>query len=224
MEKTYKLTEQGLLDLQNELEKLKTVDRKRNLDALKEARAQGDLSENADYDAARDEQAQIEARIKEIEGILNIHPEMADRLGFLQTRSFWPVYPAVFARKGVSFEKPKDLDGKRVAFADQTHLPEKLAREYGRCATCVKVEDSLEGLRLLESGDVDFYLGVYNIKGYDLRKDYLSGRSRPGTLILTCDPVFREKLWSLYGGNLEPVRVEEPCVMWKVKESPDQEK
>ena len=66
----YKLTEQGLLDLQNELETLKTVDRKRNLEALKEARAQGDLSENADYDAARDEQAQIEARIKEIEGIL----------------------------------------------------------------------------------------------------------------------------------------------------------
>lgn len=70
MEKTYKLTKQGLLDLQNELENLKTVDRKRNLEALKEARAQGDLSENADYDAARDEQAQIEARIKEIEGIL----------------------------------------------------------------------------------------------------------------------------------------------------------
>ncbi len=66
----YKLTEQGVVDLQNELEKLKTVDRKRNLDALKEARAQGDLSENADYDAARDEQAQIESRIKEIEGIL----------------------------------------------------------------------------------------------------------------------------------------------------------
>jgi len=70
MENRYKLTEQGLLDLQNELESLKTVDRKRNLQALKDARAQGDLSENADYDAARDEQAQIEARIKEIEGIL----------------------------------------------------------------------------------------------------------------------------------------------------------
>lgn len=66
----YQLTEQGLLDLQNELEKLKTVDRTRNLQALKEARGQGDLSENADYDAAREEQAQIEARIKEIEGIL----------------------------------------------------------------------------------------------------------------------------------------------------------
>ncbi|AIO19513.1 Transcription elongation factor GreA [Candidatus Izimaplasma bacterium HR1] len=70
MEKTYKLTKQGLLDLQNEIERLKTEDRARNLEALKDARAQGDLSENADYDAARDEQAQIEARIKEIEGIL----------------------------------------------------------------------------------------------------------------------------------------------------------
>ncbi len=70
MDKAYQLTQQGLLDLQNEIERLKTVDRKRNLEALKDARAQGDLSENADYDAARDEQAQIESRIKEIEGIL----------------------------------------------------------------------------------------------------------------------------------------------------------
>lgn len=70
MEATYKLTQQGLANLKEELETLKTVDRKRNLEALKEARAQGDLSENADYDAARDEQARIESRIKEIEGIL----------------------------------------------------------------------------------------------------------------------------------------------------------
>lgn len=70
MENTYKLTKQGVKNLKDELEKLKDVDRKRNLDALKEARAQGDLSENADYDAARDEQARIEARVKEIEGVL----------------------------------------------------------------------------------------------------------------------------------------------------------
>jgi transcription elongation factor GreA len=70
MEATYKLTKQGLEELKEELETLKTVDRTRNLEALKEARAQGDLSENADYDAARDEQARIESRIKEIEGIL----------------------------------------------------------------------------------------------------------------------------------------------------------
>lgn len=75
MENTFKLTEAGFQNLKEELETLKEVDRKENLEALKEARAQGDLSENADYDAARDEQARIEARIKEIENILK-HSEI----------------------------------------------------------------------------------------------------------------------------------------------------
>jgi len=70
MENTYKLTEAGHAQLREELEELKGERRTANLEALKEARAQGDLSENADYDAARDEQARIEARIKEIENIL----------------------------------------------------------------------------------------------------------------------------------------------------------
>lgn len=75
MENTYKLTEAGYEKLKLEMEQLKEVDRKTNLEALKEARAQGDLSENADYDAARDEQARIEARIKEIDNILK-HSEI----------------------------------------------------------------------------------------------------------------------------------------------------
>ncbi len=75
MENTFKLTEAGYEKLKLELEQLKEVDRKTNLEALKEARAQGDLSENADYDAARDEQARIEARIKEIDNILK-HSEI----------------------------------------------------------------------------------------------------------------------------------------------------
>ncbi|MDD3478192.1 MAG: transcription elongation factor GreA [Candidatus Izemoplasmatales bacterium] len=75
MENSFKLTEAGYQNLRQELDKLKDVDRKENLEALKEARAQGDLSENADYDAARDEQARIEARIKEIENILK-HSEI----------------------------------------------------------------------------------------------------------------------------------------------------
>jgi len=70
MDKAYQLTQQGLDNLKAEIERLKDVDRLENLEALKEARAQGDLSENADYDAARDKQAEIEGRIKEIEGIL----------------------------------------------------------------------------------------------------------------------------------------------------------
>lgn len=70
MNNKHQLTKSGLEEYQNELEQLKSVDRVRNIEALKEARAQGDLSENADYDAARDEQARIEGRIKEIENII----------------------------------------------------------------------------------------------------------------------------------------------------------
>lgn len=66
----YELTEDGLVKLKDELHELKHVKRVENLEDIKEARAQGDLSENADYDAARNEQAKIEARIKEIETIL----------------------------------------------------------------------------------------------------------------------------------------------------------
>ena len=75
MENNYQLTEAGFAQLQKELEELKGVKRNENLEALKEARSQGDLSENADYDAARDEQARIEGRIKEIENILR-HSEI----------------------------------------------------------------------------------------------------------------------------------------------------
>lgn len=70
MENKFKLTQSGFQQHKDELEELKGPVREKNLEDLKEARAQGDLSENADYDAARDEQARIEARIKEIENIL----------------------------------------------------------------------------------------------------------------------------------------------------------
>ena len=65
--KEIKLTAKGYLEVENELNKLREEDRPRIIQAIKEARAQGDLSENADYDAARNEQAQVEARIKELE-------------------------------------------------------------------------------------------------------------------------------------------------------------
>ncbi|TCK90580.1 transcription elongation factor GreA [Natranaerovirga hydrolytica] len=64
------LTYAGLKELEDELEQLKVVKRKEVAEKIKEARAQGDLSENAEYDAAKDEQAEIESRIIEIEKIL----------------------------------------------------------------------------------------------------------------------------------------------------------
>ncbi len=64
------LTQSGYEKLQNELEDLKVNARKEIAEKIKEARAQGDLSENAEYDAALDEQRDIESRIVEIEDIL----------------------------------------------------------------------------------------------------------------------------------------------------------
>lgn len=72
------LTPEGYLELETELNNLKNVVRPRVIKDLKDARAQGDLSENADYDAARDEQAQIEARIKELEFKLE-HSKIAQK-------------------------------------------------------------------------------------------------------------------------------------------------
>ncbi len=69
----HQLTVEGLEKLKAELEKLLNVDRPKNIEDLKEARAQGDLSENAEYDAARAEQARIEARINEIQAVIKNH-------------------------------------------------------------------------------------------------------------------------------------------------------
>ena len=64
------LTYDGLKKLEEELEDLKVNQRKAVAEKIKEAREQGDLSENAEYDAAKDEQRDIEARIEEITAIL----------------------------------------------------------------------------------------------------------------------------------------------------------
>lgn len=64
------LTYEGLKRYEDELEDLKVVKRKEVAQKIKEAREQGDLSENAEYDAAKDEQRDIEARIEELEKLL----------------------------------------------------------------------------------------------------------------------------------------------------------
>ena len=79
------LTNEGFLEIEEELNHLKDVKRPEVIKALKEARALGDLSENADYDAARNEQAQIEGRILELEKIIEtaeiIEKQDSDKVG-----------------------------------------------------------------------------------------------------------------------------------------------
>lgn len=79
-EKFY-VTEEGLEDLKSELENLLHVVRPEVIEELKSARAQGDLSENADYDAARDRQAQVEARIKQLENMIRNAEIIKDNKG-----------------------------------------------------------------------------------------------------------------------------------------------
>ena len=67
---TIPLTRRGAEKLKEELHRLKTVERHAVIQAIAEARAQGDLSENAEYDAAKDKQGFIEGRIQELEGKL----------------------------------------------------------------------------------------------------------------------------------------------------------
>jgi transcription elongation factor GreA len=68
---TIPITKRGSEKLREELQRLKTVDRPWVINAIAEARAQGDLSENAEYEAAKDRQGFIEGRIKDIEGKLS---------------------------------------------------------------------------------------------------------------------------------------------------------
>ena len=69
---TIPVTKRGADKLKEELQRLKSVERPAVINAIAEARAQGDLSENADYDAAKERQGFIEGRIAEIEGKLSV--------------------------------------------------------------------------------------------------------------------------------------------------------
>lgn len=65
------LTKEGYQEVREELDYLVNVARPENINAIKEARALGDLSENADYDAARNDQAELEAKIKKLQAIID---------------------------------------------------------------------------------------------------------------------------------------------------------
>jgi len=71
------LTARGAANLQEELKRLKSIERPKVIKAIAEARAHGDLKENAEYHAAREQQSFIEGRIKDIEGKLS-HAQVID--------------------------------------------------------------------------------------------------------------------------------------------------
>ncbi|GKT02545.1 transcription elongation factor GreA [Furfurilactobacillus sp. WILCCON 0119] len=79
-EKTYPMTEEGLKNLEEELEHLKLVTRPEIIERIKIARSYGDLSENSEYESAKDEQSNIESRISLVEAMIH-NAEIIDNSG-----------------------------------------------------------------------------------------------------------------------------------------------
>ena len=98
-EKKMVLTYEGLKQMEEELENLKIFRRKDVAEKIKEARGQGDLSENAEYDSAKEEQAEIEARIVVLEKILR-NAEIIDdddmNIGIVSVGSTVKIYDVEF--------------------------------------------------------------------------------------------------------------------------------
>ena len=139
-EKKTLLTYAGLKALEEELENLKVVRRKEVAAKIKEAREQGDLSENAEYDAAKDEQRDIEARIEEIEKILkNAEVVVEDEVDFDKINVGCTV-----ALYDVEFEE--EVEYKIVGSTEANSLAGKISNEspLGKALIGKKVGDKVE--------------------------------------------------------------------------------
>jgi transcription elongation factor GreA len=139
-EKKNLLTYEGLQKLENEVQELKVVRRKEVAQKIKEAREQGDLSENAEYDAAKDEQRDIEARIEEIEKILKNAEVVADediRSDEISVGCTVKVYDCEFE---------EEMDFKIVGSTEANSLQGKISNEspVGQALLHKKVGDEVE--------------------------------------------------------------------------------
>lgn len=134
------LTYAGLKALEDELEELKVVKRKEVATKIKEAREQGDLSENAEYDAAKDEQRDIEARIEELEKILkNAEVVVEDEVDLDKINIGCQV-------KILDVELNEELEYKIVGSTEANSLKGKISNEspVGRALIGSKVGDTVE--------------------------------------------------------------------------------
>ena len=139
MDKKNLLTYEGLQKLENELQDLKVVRRKEVAQKIKEAREQGDLSENAEYDAAKDEQRDIEARIDEIEKILkNAEVVIEEEVDLDKINVGCRV-------KILDMEFDEELEYKLVGSTEANSLKGKISNEspVGRALIGAKVGDTL---------------------------------------------------------------------------------
>ncbi len=123
-------TKEGLNELMDELSYLKNTKRKENLEAIAVAKSFGDLSENAEYDAARTEQAQIEAKIKELEDMIAnavVVDEDSIDAGVVSMGSFVKVTMlATGAKKEYNIVAPNQVSPMQGLISDQSPVGKAL--------------------------------------------------------------------------------------------------
>ena len=151
------MTFEGLKKLENELEDLKVVKRKEVAQKIKEAREQGDLSENAEYDAAKDEQRDIELRIEELEKILK-NAEVVDEtevdLEKINVGCLVKVYDEEF---------DEELEFKLVGSTESNSLEHKISNES-------PVGQALIGRKVGEKVEVETQAGIMVYKILDIQR------------------------------------------------------
>ncbi len=139
-EKKNILTYEGLKKLEDELQDLKVNQRREIAQKIKEAREQGDLSENAEYDAAKDEQRDIEARIEQIEKILKNAEVVLDEEIDLDKISIGCLV------RVLDVEYDEEEEYKLVGSSEASSLQNKISNEspFGKALIGAKVGDIVE--------------------------------------------------------------------------------
>ena len=151
------LTYEGLKKYEEELQDLKVVKRREVAEKIKEAREQGDLSENAEYDAAKDEQRDIEARIEELEKILkNAEVVDEDEVDLERINIGCQV-------KILDVEFDEELEYKIVGSTEANSLKGKISNEspVGKALIGAKVGDVI---------DVETQAGVFQYKVLEIQR------------------------------------------------------
>ena len=152
------LTYAGLKKLEDELHELKVVKRKEVAGKIREAREQGDLSENAEYDAAKDEQRDIEARIEEIEKILkNAEVVVEDEVELDKISVGCKV-------KVYDFEFEEEIEFKIVGSTEANSLQGKISNES-------PVGKALIGAKTGDTVDVEMPAGVMQYKVLEIQRN-----------------------------------------------------
>ena len=156
-DKKHILTYAGLKQYEDELQNLKVVKRKEVAQKIKEAREQGDLSENAEYDAAKDEQRDIELRIEELEKLLkNAEVVVEDEIDVDKINIGCKV-------KLLDVEYDEEMEFKIVGSTEANSLQNKISNE-------APVGHALMGKSVGDVVDVETQAGVIQYKVLEIQR------------------------------------------------------